>query len=280
MIVTIIIPTRNEARHIRACVESLRWAVEEGLAEILVVDNASADGTPDLARAAGARVFEQGPERSAQRNRGGREAAGDYLLFVDADMRVVRPTLEEVIRRLRAPDAPDALYIRERMVGRGWWVAVRNFERTFYEATCIDGLRAIRRSVFTAAGGFDEALYAAEDWDLDRRILAGGARVALTDGALLHDEGEFSLRRFLRKKSYYGGNFEQYCRKWGWDATVKKQFGLRYRFVTVFLENGKWRRSLAHPHLLAGVWLLKACVGAAFWLAMKKARREAPHGSA
>jgi glycosyltransferase involved in cell wall biosynthesis len=271
MILTMIIPTRNEARHIRACVETLRWAAEAGLAEILVVDNASTDGTPDLAWAEGARVFAQGPERSAQRNRGAREAAGDYLLFVDADMRVVRPTLEEVIRRLRAPDAPDALYIREQMEGRGWWVAVRNFERTFYNATCIDGLRVIRKTVFMAAGGFDETLYAGEDWDLDRRVLAQGCRVALTDGALRHDEGEFSLRRFLRKKAYYGGNFGLYCRKWNWDATVRKQFGLRYRFWTVFMEKGKWRRSLSHPHLLAGVWLLKACVGAAFWLAMRKA---------
>jgi glycosyltransferase involved in cell wall biosynthesis len=236
-----------------------------------VVDNGSTDGTPGLAAAGGARVMQQGPERSAQRNRGAREAAGDYLLFVDADMRIPRETLEEIISRLQSADPPDALYIRERMAGEGWWVRVRNFERSFYDATCIDGLRVIRKAVFEAAGGFDEALYAGEDWDLDRRILALTPRVALTEGHLIHDEGAFSLLRFLRKKAYYGGNFGLYAAKWGWDATVRKQFGVRYRFWTVFMENGKWRRSLSHPILLAGVWVLKGLVGINFWLAMRRA---------
>jgi glycosyltransferase involved in cell wall biosynthesis len=279
MLLTLIIPTRNEARNIRLCVDTVRWAAQEGFAEILVVDNGSTDQTVDLAREAGARVFTQGPERSAQRNRGAREAAGDYLLFIDADMRVIRPTLEEVAARLRASEPPEALYIREQMAGEGWWVRVRNFERGFYNATCIDGLRVIRKSVFLAAGGFDEALYAGEDWDLDRRILALTGHVALTDGHLIHDEGRFSLRQFLRKKAYYGGNFGHYAKKWKWDATVRKQFGVRYRFWTVFMENGKWRRSLARPDLLAGVWLLKGMVGAAFWLAMRRSRREVSHGA-
>ncbi len=278
MLLTIVIPTRQEAARIGECLAALAWAAAGGLAERLVVDNGSTDGTADKAAAGGARVLQQGPERSAQRNRGAREAAGDYLLFVDADMRILRPTLEEIVGRLRADGAPDALYIRERMAGRGWWVKVRNFERSFYDATCIDGLRVIRKALFLEAGGFDEALYAGEDWDLDRRLLAKSGRVALTDGHLIHDEGEFSLARFLRKKAYYGGNFEHYCRKWNWDATVRRQFGIRYRFWTVFMENGKWKRSLARPDLLAGVWLLKLFVGIAFGLAMRRARKEGRHG--
>jgi glycosyltransferase involved in cell wall biosynthesis len=273
MLLSLIIPTRNEALHIQACVPTLRWAADAGLAEILVVDNASTDDTPGLAARAGARVLAQGPERSAQRNRGAREAAGDFLVFVDADMRLIRSTLEEIVARLQAAEPPDALYIREHMAGRGWWVRVRNFERSFYNATCIDGLRVFLKSIFQAAGGFDTDLYAGEDWDLDRRILERTNRVALTDGHLVHDEGNFSLRRFLRKKSYYGGNFERYCMKWGWDATVRRQFGVLYRFWTVFMEQGKWKRSLARPDLLAGVWLLKGLVGAAFWLGMRRARK-------
>lgn len=273
MLLSLIIPTRNEARNIRVCVETLRWAADAGLAEILVVDNGSADGTSELARAAGARVFEQGPERSAQRNRGAREAVGDYLLFVDADMRVIRSTLEEILARLQAPAPPDALYIRERMAGAGWWVRVRNFERGFYNATCIDGLRVIRKSVFEAAGGFDETLYAGEDWDLDRRVLALTRKTVLTDGHLIHDEGAFSLLLFLRKKAYYGGNFSRYVRKWNNDAVVRRQCGLLYRFWTVFMEDGKWRQSLSRPHLLAGVWLLKVCVGVSFGFAMLRSRR-------
>ena len=269
MRLSIIIPTRNEAPRIEACLRAFQPLVSGGEAELIVVDNSSVDETAERAAACGARVLVQGPERSAQRNRGAREARGDYLFFVDADMRVPAPTLEEILSCLRRPDPPDALYVRERMVGKGFWVAVRNFERSFYDATCVDGIRVIRRDLFLRVGGYDEELYAGEDWDLDRRLLAAGARTELTRGALEHDEGVFSLRRFLAKKAYYGRNFGRYLEKWNWDERCRRQMGLRYRFWTVFVENGKWRRAVARPHLLLGVWLLKLLVGVAFWRALR-----------
>ncbi len=69
---------------------------------------------------------------------------------------------------------------------------------------------------------------------------------------IFHDEGRFNLRSYLKKKSYYSRGFAAYIAKWGKsNLEIKKQFGLRYRYLGVFLENGKWRRLLAHP-LLAG----------------------------
>jgi glycosyltransferase involved in cell wall biosynthesis/GT2 family glycosyltransferase len=273
MRLSVIIPTRNEAARIADCVAAFQSAVAAGWCEVLVVDNHSTDDTVRQAEAAGARVFTAGPERSAQRNRGAREARGDYLFFVDADMRVPPSTLQEMADRLKGENPPDALYVRERMVGRGFWVTVRDFERSFYDGTCLDGLRVIRRDLFLAVGGYDADLYAGEDWDLDRRLLAAGARVALTQGALEHDEGIFSLCRFLAKKTYYGGNFGRYLRKWNHDAICRRQMGLRYRLWTVFVENGKWRRSLRRPHLLVAVWLLKLLVGLAFAYGLRRSPR-------
>ncbi len=260
-LVSIVIPTRNEARNIEACVQAFSAAVSAGWCEVLVVDNASADNTAALAAACGARVFRHGDERSAQRNRGWREAYGAYVFFIDADMRVPADTLAEIKARLLSATPPEALYVREIRVGSGWWIRVRNFERSFYDATCIDGLRVIKRSLLDQLGGYDEALYAAEDWDLDRRILAVTSKVALTDGVLLHDEGAFSFRRHLRKKAYYSTNFSTYLGKWGGDATTRKQFGLIYRFIWVFCEKGKWKRTLRHPHYMAAIWFERFCVG-------------------
>ncbi len=265
-LVSIVIPTRNEARNIESCVQSFSAAMSEGWCEVLVVDNASVDNTAALAAACGARVFRQGDERSAQRNRGWREACGAYVFFIDADMRVPADTLAEIKARLLSATPPDALYVREVRVGSGWWIRVRNFERSFYDATCIDGLRLFRRELLAAVGGYDEALYACEDWDLDRRVLARTEQVALTDGALLHDEGQFQLRRHLKKKAYYSGNFHAYLAKWGRDAVTRRQFGLSYRFLTVFVENGKWRRSLRHPLLMLAIWFDRALVGVTYML--------------
>ena len=93
--VTVTVITLNEAANIRACLESVRWADE-----VLVVDSGSQDGTPDLARAAGARVIERNwPGYPAQKNFAASQAANDWILSVDADERVT-PELAAEIRAL------------------------------------------------------------------------------------------------------------------------------------------------------------------------------------
>jgi glycosyltransferase involved in cell wall biosynthesis len=266
MLLSIIIPTRNEAHNIAACLASFEQAAKAGCCERIVVDNHSPDKTADLARAAGARVYEQGPERSAQRNRGVREACGEYVFFLDADMRVPEATLREILDLLAAPDAPDGLYIPEVRAGRGWWGRVRNFERSFYNGTCIDALRVMRRTTLLAAGGYDEALYAGEDWDLDLRFLPLAGWTAITRGSLLHDEGLFTLGRHLAKKRYYSGNLSRYHQKWPGNPAVRRQFSIYYRLFGVFLEHGQWRRSLCRPDLMFGIWLDRMLVGVQFLL--------------
>jgi len=301
-LLSVIIPVKNEARNIALCIDAFQAAVREGWAEILVIDNFSTDNTKRIAEAMGVRVIQQGPERSTQRNRGWKEAQGSYVFFVDADMRVPEATLREVRERIQSavssqqcpvssqqsavgsrrsetsaqmptancqlPTATcspvDALYVREVRAGTNWWIKVRNFERSFYDATCIDGLRVIKRSLLEQVGGYDENLFAAEDWDLDRRILAVTSQVALTDGHLIHDEGAFAFSRHLKKKAYYSTNFSAYLEKWGQDEITRKQFGLFYRFFTVFFEQGKWKRALTHPLYMLAIWFERFCVGTIF----------------
>ena len=92
----------NEAAHIRACLDAVRWADER-----LVVDSGSTDGTQELARAAGARVIERDwPGYSEQKNFAATQASHDWILSVDADERVT-PELGAEIRELltRGPEA-------------------------------------------------------------------------------------------------------------------------------------------------------------------------------
>ena len=245
ILLTIVIPTRNEAKNIAKCIAGFDWARAEGWCEVLVVDNASDDGTAALAEGCGVRVIAQGPERSAQRNRGWREAAGRYVCFMDADMRMPPETLAEIKARLLAPDCPEGLWIRETRV----------------DATCIDALRVFSRALLERTGGYDPAITGFEDWDLDRRVLELGVPVGLTDHALLHDEGEFSWRRHLRKKGYYSGFTDVYRDKWHNDAVIRRQLGFGYRFFGVFFEKGKWRKVLRHPLLMASVYLERFVVG-------------------
>ena len=261
---SVVVPTKNEEANVGACLSAFSRFRDE--VELIVVDNSSPDRTREIAAAAGARVMEQGPERCAQRNRGWREAHGGFVMFVDADMIVPPETVSEILDCIRRDDAPDALYIPEVRVGRGLRLRARNFERGFYDGTCIDGLRVVRRSLLEAVGGYDESLVACEDWDLDRRLVAAGATTATTDGNLFHNESRQGLKTLLKKKAYYSTSVAAYRGKWGDDAVCRRQFGLAYRFFWVFVENGKWRRLLRHPILAAVMYAERIAVGFTYLL--------------
>ncbi len=190
-------------------------------------------------------------------------------MFVDADMMVPEETTREILELINSDNPPDALFIPEIIVGKGWFTKVRNFERPFYNETCIDGLRVIDKTFFEKVGGYDENMYAAEDWDLDRRLIAAGCRTSITQNPLYHNEGDVTLKTHITKKSYYAGNLDYYRDKWKNDAIIKKQLGVKYRFWGVFMEKGKWKKSLSRPYMLIAFWAYKFFVGIAYLMARK-----------
>lgn len=146
------------------------------------------------------------------------------------------------------------------------WIKVRDFERSFYNATVIDCVRFVRRDKFFELGGFDDNLTGPEDWDFDRRIREVG-RVGITDSLIYHNEGQFNLRKYVNKKLYYAQSFDKYLQKWGQDdPIIKKQLGLWYRFVKVFMEHGKWKKLLHAPWLTLSMYFLRSMVGIRFLL--------------
>lgn len=260
---SIVVTTRNEAANIAACLNAFAVYRDAGKVELLVVDNESSDDTCSIAEEYGARVVKQGPERSAQRNRGAHEATAPFVMFLDADMIVAPSTIDEILRYI-ADDSIDALYVREVRTGSGIRTKARNFERSFYDATCIDTVRVVRKSVFESSGGFDETLTGPEDWDFDRRIGDVTKRIKLTDGHLLHNEKQLSLMGVLKKKAYYSKCFVRYQEKWHHDAIIQKQFGFYYRFIGVFIEQGKWVKILHHPILFSVMMFERFLVGVVY----------------
>lgn len=291
MKLSVVIPTKNEEANIGACLDAFVSFRNE--IELIVVDNSSPDRTREIAAAKGAKVLVQGPERCAQRNRGWREATGDYVLFVDADMIVPEATIKEILKvaeggedaRRETEDVrigretedrrrslksqvsrPSAFYVPEVRSGAGLRLRARNFERAFYDGTCIDGLRVIRRDWLEKVGGYDENLVACEDWDLDRRLVAAGVKTAMTKGHLIHNEAKQDLKKFLKKKAYYSTSVAAYRAKWHEDAVIRRQFGFGYRFFGVFVEHGKWKRLLRHPILAAVMYAERILVGFTYLL--------------
>ncbi len=270
-LVSIVVTTRNEGRNIVACLESVcRQTFQDH--EIIVVDNASTDDTKDLARRSTDKVFDHGPERSAQRNFGVAQSVGKYVLYLDADMILEPGVVAECVGICEANARTAGVHIPERIVGEGFWIKVRAFERSFYDGTVIDAVRFLPKTVFEAVGGFDPTLCGPEDWDFDKKV-RGRGEVALCRSRIKHNEGRFDLSRYLAKKGYYAGSFATYVARWGADdPDVQRQLGPFYRYIGVFVEHGKFRRLLRHPILTAGMYWLRFRVGLRF-LRVKLASR-------
>lgn len=295
-LVSVVITTKNEEKNIRNCLESIKIQSWNNT-ETIVVDNNSTDKTQQIAAEYTHKVFTKGPERSAQRNYGMIDRAeGEYVIYIDADM-ILAPTLiEACVMYIRQTNAV-ALHIPEIVLGKNYFSQVRRFERSFYDGTPIDGARFFRRSIFIRAGGFDESLFikgSGEDWDIDKLVRQYGVigllpryypQMALREwllkdfvekkgvyydigyAGIYHNEAEFLLLPYLKKKAYYTLGFDGYIKKWGKDdPDIRCQFGLKYRFWTVFTEHNKWKRLLARPDLAAGMYFLRFCVGFVFLL--------------
>lgn len=261
--ISIVITTKNEEKHIENCLKSIKDQTYKNI-EIVVVDNNSKDKTKEIARKYTGKVFNKGPERSAQRNFGMIEKSkGDYVLYADADM-ILSPTLiSDSIKKITKTKSV-ALYISEIVLGDSLWGKARRFERSFYDGTVIDCVRFIDRKVFIEVGGFDETLTGPEDWDLDKKIRQIG-KTALLKTPIFHDEEEFNLKKYLSKKGYYVKSFEKYINKWGKDdADIYKQFSPLYRYIVIFIENGKWKKLLSHPLESMVMFFLRFLVGVVY----------------
>ncbi len=263
--VSVVLTTRNEAANIVSCLESVHnQSYPSDKIEIIVVDNGSNDETKTLAQKFTEKVFDKGPERSAQRNFGIRAGTGKYALYLDADMTLTQHVIRDCVEALEADQGVVAAHISEIIMGTRFFSRVRRFERGFYDATVIDCVRFFRRDAFETTGGFDESMSGPEDWDLDKKFRQTGNTV-LVKTPIHHHEEEFQLSAYLKKKAYYASSFDRYISKWGKDdPDVVRQFSVWYRFFGVFIENGKWKSLLRHPVMAIGMYFLRFMVGLTF----------------
>lgn len=209
--VSVIVPTRNAAETLPACLVSVRNQNYPNV-ECIVVDNRSTDGTPGIGRTAD-RFLTAGPERSAQRNVGSRVARGQYLLFIDADMELTPNVVDEAVA-LAADGGVGAIIVPEQVYGHRFFASVRMLEnRCYYGDDLIEAPRFFTREAFETVGGYDTNLIASEDWDLALRLRERGYRTGRIRALIIHNEGVVTLRRAFAKKFYYGRNLRRYIVK-------------------------------------------------------------------
>ncbi|OGE34578.1 hypothetical protein A3C32_04515 [Candidatus Daviesbacteria bacterium RIFCSPHIGHO2_02_FULL_41_14] len=103
---SVIIITKNEESMLKTCLESVKWADE-----IIVADSGSEDKTLEIAKKYTDRVIKvTGNNFAGWRNQSLEKAQGDYVLFVDADERVLSFLKEEILQKMGELDSQEVAW--------------------------------------------------------------------------------------------------------------------------------------------------------------------------
>jgi glycosyltransferase involved in cell wall biosynthesis len=181
---SVLLLTRNESARLPTLLPALGFA-----REVVVVDDRSEDGTPELAERLGARVFRRPLDGfGAQRRFGLEQCREPWVLWIDADERLDERATGEIRRALSSPNAPAAFRLeratwflggRIRHSGWGGERVVRLFRRdaaSFDDARVHESVR-VEGAVGDLDGLIEHASY--ESWDDCRdklvRYAAAGA---------------------------------------------------------------------------------------------------------
>ena len=198
MLISIIIPTLNEAEQLPATLASLRRqrSNPETQIEIIVCDGGSVDGTVDLARDAGVKIVSAARGRGQQLAAGANQATGDVLVFLHADSVLAPGAVQAVVAGLADPtiaggnfrvlfDGPSdfATWLT------GYYAWLRS-HALYYG----DSVIFLRRSVHESIGGI-KPIALMEDYDLVRRLEAFGPTICIDTPPVITSSRRFEGRR-------------------------------------------------------------------------------------
>jgi len=209
--ISVLIVNHNGGPLLRECLASVSASLPR--AQVIVVDNASEDGSPELIRsefpAVQLTTLEANLGFAAANNIAFAQATGDNLVLLNSDASIESPGLDAALRLLESE--PTIAAIAPRLVGIDgqpqpsclprpsmWRALVRTFWRestqiaidprkaiVWLPATCL----ILRRDALESVGGlFDEQFYLYwEDADLCARLVRQGWRLAVCDeSSVLH----------------------------------------------------------------------------------------------
>ena len=274
---TVVVPAYNEAANIAACLTSLLRSEDPcGDWQVLLVDDRSSDATVAIAEAAAGAcgateprfsLLDAGPRPVGERwvgknwacSRAMEQVVSEWVLFVDADVRLQPATLRRALAQATM-DGADLLSLAPRLscgclaewlvqpimaslLGLGFPIEAAN-DPDSPVAFAAGPFMLFRRSVYAAIGGHrDLAAEVVEDLALARRIKQGGHRLRY----LLALDG-----LELRMYSDFASLWEGWTKNWllGLDGDVAR--ALAASSVVLLMFSGPWLLTPVAALLAAG----------------------------
>ena len=249
-LVSVIVPTYNSAEFLDACLGSIRDQTYANI-ELIVVDNNSTDATKVIARKYTDKVYNHGPERSAQVNYGVEAASGEYVYKVDSDFVLDHGVVEECVAK--AAEGFAAVVVHNSPdVTVSWIAKIRKFEVDMYKYDLThSSARFIKKSAYLKIGGFNEKITAGEDYDFQNKLNRAGIKTGFIEAEALHRGEPKRLWPHLKKYYMYGKDFVNYKQHNEMESKAQLKFGRRVYFT-------HWNQFLTHPVKALGFFFYTA----------------------
>ena len=232
--IAIVVAAKNEAAHLKECIDSLLRAARRE-AEIIVVDDGSTDDSRSILAQykKKIRVLDGGGKGPGHaRNLALQSTDRGWIAFTDADAQV-HPDWLEQLRALTIYFTHTVSSVGGvQVISRHAPSMERIFGRFFLSIGFIsdyihssENLRTVRhnptcnvlyrRSAIESVGGFDESLWPCEDLDLDLRLERKGFTALFTPAAVVEHRRPATFRSFFRMMKRYGFAHAQLVKKHG-----------------------------------------------------------------
>lgn len=220
---SIIIPALNESAHLPATLAIVKKLLGNCDA-VIVADNGSTDGTPEIAKRFGAKVtIHPGVTIGELRNQGAKLSEAELLVFIDADVHLDQSwpeNFEKVVKELtlnpltitgsRCRAASQTSFVNR------YWYSRLNTEKN--KNYINSGHLIVTRELFNNVAGFSSELTTGEDYDFCQRALKAGAILKpMPDLIAWHEGYPASLQGFMQREMWHGRN--------------------EYKTLTLFLES-------------------------------------------
>lgn len=218
--ISVIIPVYNRPHDITTCLDSLlKLDYPKDKLEIIVVDDASTDETPDIVSHYPVNMIRNKENRQAPycRNLGAETARGEILAFIDSDCLADRTWLRELVpafkdSKIAAVGGIVESYYHTRALDRyeqvrsslkmGLWPKRSASNNPFFYVPSCNLL--VYRDVFLQAGGFDESLVVGEDVDLCWRIRHQGFHIDYQPAGRIFHKHRNRIAAFCKRRFDYG----------------------------------------------------------------------------
>lgn len=185
--ISVVIPTLEEEKYLPFLLIDLKKQVRTP-DEVIVVDAGSTDKTVQVAKKKGARVYISVRKSAAhQRNIGAKNARGDILIFIDADIRIPSSMLlseveESLSKNVGAVARCEVIGVERTWKDRLLCTPMNLLARCLPKWVGRGGFIVVRAEIFHKVGGFDERRAVSEDVDFFRRVATTGSVACLKCG--------------------------------------------------------------------------------------------------